>query len=186
MKDWQITYLGDNSMKLPIFKYNPDPVKLQVIKHSKTKCPVCNEEREFVYEGPFYSIEKVEGVCPWCISSGAAALKYNGFTQDPSNCEDVNNPIFLDELVRRTPGYFGWQQERWLSHCGDFCAVIAYVGWEEVKHLEHELNDEIQDYCETFNISRDEFKEELGNGYMQGYLFRCLQCEKHRIYIDLS
>jgi uncharacterized protein CbrC (UPF0167 family) len=34
----------------------------------------------------------------------------------------------LDELTRRTPGFAGWQQERWLFHCAD---AAAYVGSDE-------------------------------------------------------
>ncbi|MGY3838657.1 CbrC family protein [Bacillus atrophaeus] len=35
------------------FKYNPNPVALNVISKEKTTCPVCKQEREYVYEGPF-------------------------------------------------------------------------------------------------------------------------------------
>ena len=35
----------------------------------------------------------------------------------------------LKELVERTPGYHGWQQE---FDCGD-CAFIGYVGWNDIK-----------------------------------------------------
>ncbi|MEH6978944.1 CbrC family protein [Bacillus pseudomycoides] len=41
----------------------------------------------------------------------------------------------MKELIHRTPGYGGWQQEYWLSHCNDFCAFIGYVEWEEIAHL---------------------------------------------------
>lgn len=35
-------------------------------------------------------------------------------------------------LLHRTPGYSGYQQKVWLSHCGDFCAFTGYVGWKEI------------------------------------------------------
>lgn len=47
-------------MTLPTFKYNPDPISLNVIKKEYTTCPVCEKEREYVYHGPFYSVEDVE------------------------------------------------------------------------------------------------------------------------------
>lgn len=60
-------------MTAPTFKYNPDPVSLNVIKKEPTTCPVCEKEREYVYHGPFYSVEDVKGICPWCIKDGSAA-----------------------------------------------------------------------------------------------------------------
>ncbi|WP_308423119.1 CbrC family protein [Marinithermofilum abyssi] len=27
-------------------------------------------------------------------------------------------------MTLRTPGYRGWQQEVWLSHCGEFCSFV--------------------------------------------------------------
>ncbi|MEC1586221.1 CbrC family protein [Bacillus spizizenii] len=110
-------------MSLPTFKYNPNPVALNVISKEKTICPVCKQEHESVNEGPFLSIDDVEGICPWCISDGSAAKLYDGEFQDPSRCDQVENETFIDELIHRTPGYFRWQQEYLLSHCGDFFAT---------------------------------------------------------------
>ncbi|MCC9089256.1 MULTISPECIES: CbrC family protein [Bacillus] len=33
-------------MTLPTFKYNPDPISLNVIKKEHTTCPVCEKERD--------------------------------------------------------------------------------------------------------------------------------------------
>ncbi|WP_251652187.1 CbrC family protein [Paenibacillus glycanilyticus] len=65
-------------MELPKFKYNPEPIKLEVIRKEESVCPVCSKEREYIYIGPFYSIEDVENICPWCIADGKAAEKYDG------------------------------------------------------------------------------------------------------------
>ncbi|WP_375005036.1 CbrC family protein [Bacillus velezensis] len=107
-------------MSLPTFKYNPNPVALNVISKEKITCPVCKQECEYIYEGPFYLIDHVEGICRWCIFDGSAAKLYDGEFQDPGRCDEVEN----DELIHRTPGYFGWQQEYWLSLCSDFCAIV--------------------------------------------------------------
>jgi uncharacterized protein CbrC (UPF0167 family) len=172
-------------MTLPVFKYNPNPMLLNVIKKERTLCPVCNEEREYVYDGPFYSIEDVEGICPWCISDGSAAKKYDGQFQDDASCEEVNKEEYIDELIHRTPGYYGWQQEYWLSHCGDFCAIVQYVGWKEIEHLEEELSVDIAEICSEYNITKEEFQSWLTNeGSLQGYLFKCVHCNKHRLYVD--
>jgi uncharacterized protein CbrC (UPF0167 family) len=75
-----------NKSELPKFKYHPDPIKNKVIEKAKTRCPVCNKQREYVYTGPFYSTEDVEGICPWCIADGSAAKKYSGEFQDVACC----------------------------------------------------------------------------------------------------
>src|SRR5262245_55079291 len=101
-------------MQPPIFKYNPNAYKLEIIKKENIVCTVCNQQREYVYDGPFYSEEDVENICPWCISDGSAAKKYDGTFQDEASIEDVDNEIAIDEVLHRTPGYSAWQQEEWL------------------------------------------------------------------------
>ncbi|AOZ90705.1 hypothetical protein BK049_13765 [Bacillus xiamenensis] len=93
----------------------------------------------------------------------------------------------MDELIFRTPGYHGWQQEYWLSHCGDFCAIVQYVGWKEIEHLEEELSEDIEEICSGGNVTKENLKQWLVNGGdLQGYLFQCVHCKKHRLHIDAS
>ncbi|EGM59721.1 hypothetical protein SFJ1713_4195 [Shigella flexneri SFJ17B] len=86
-----------------------------------------------------------------CIADGSAAEKFAGSFQDDASIEGVEFEYdeedefagikntypdeMLKELVERTPGYHGWQQEFWLAHCGDFCAFIGYVGWGNAANL---------------------------------------------------
>ncbi|WKK83585.2 CbrC family protein [Marivirga arenosa] len=173
--------------ELPTFRYNPNPEKLGIIKKEKTTCPICNQKRNYVYEGPFYSVDEVEGICPWCIKDGSAAKKYDGEFQDAASCDPVDKQEYLIELTTKTPGYSGWQQERWLSHCGDFCALKAYVGWAEIKDLKEELSDDLNEIKTDYNLTQEELEKYLvNNGSMQGYLFQCLHCKKHRVTIDLD
>lgn len=170
---------------LPEFKYNPNAVKLGIIKKEKTTCPVCEQARDYVYQGPFYSVEDVEGICPWCIKDGSAANKYNGEFQDAASCDEVDRPEYIIELTKRTPGYSGWQQERWLSHCGDFCALQSYVGWAEIKDFQEELSDDLSEIRSDHGLTQGELEKYLvNNGSMQGYLFKCIHCGKHRLTID--
>lgn len=170
---------------LPTFKYNPNAVKLGIINKERTTCPVCGQHRDYVYQGPFYCIEDVEGICPWCIKDGSAAKKYNGEFQDAASCDTVDNHEYLIELTTRTPGYSGWQQERWLSHCGDFCALKDYVGWKEIKDLKEELTDDLNQIKADYSLTQEELEKYLvNNGGMQGYLFQCLHCKQHRLAID--
>ncbi|PVY36128.1 CbrC family protein [Pontibacter virosus] len=169
----------------PLFRYNPHAEKLGIIKKENTKCPVCEQEREYVYQGPFYSEDQVEGICPWCIKDGSAAKKYDGEFQDAASCEDVEKEEYLVELTTRTPGYSGWQQERWLSHCGDFCALKGYVGWQEIKPLKEELAKDLDVIKSDYDLTQEQLEEHLvNNGSMQGYLFECLHCGKHRLTVD--
>ena len=170
---------------IPVFKYNKNPLenKIMVMRHAI--CPVCNKETKYVYEGPFYSNEDVENICPWCIADGSASAIYHGEFQDPCSCESVDNPAYLDELTHKNPGYVGWQQEVWLSHCGDFCTFIAYVGWKEISHLADELKEDLDNIKKDYHLIQSELERYLtNNGSLQGYLFQCLTCRKHRLAID--
>lgn len=173
--------------ELPEFKYNPNAEKLEIIKKEKSTCPVCEQLRDYVYKGPFFSRHNVEGICPWCIKDGSAAKKYAGEFQDSASCDTVEQSEYLIELTTKTPGYSGWQQERWLSHCGDFCALIDYVGWTDIKNYKEELTEDLNQIKLDHNITQDEIETRLANGSsMQGYLFQCLHCKKRRLAIDLN
>ena len=171
---------------LPTFKYHPDPIGTGAFKKGEPQaCDCCGKETEIWYEGPFYSEEDIECLCPECIASGAAAEKFDGQFQDEYSLEKKLDNDKTDELIHRTPGYLGWQQEFWLAHCDDYCAFVGYVGWKEI--VEMGLEKEIE---ETYDKSLiyyelEEVKKYLQNeGSMQGYLFKCLHCGKHFIYID--
>jgi len=167
--------------QFPIFKYHTDPVKTGVIVNNETVCPVCNGNTSYTYQGPFYSVDEVEDICPWCISDGSAARKFNGEFQDSASVDEGYTEEQLDELVHRTPGYCGWQQEYWLRHCHDFCAFIGYVGWNEIEHIVDELSDDILNQ----GYAIEEMKTNLRiNGSVQGYLFKCISCGVHKLYID--
>jgi uncharacterized protein len=170
---------------LPSFRYNPDAVSSGIIKKETTHCPICEQERDYVYEGPFFSEEEVEGICPWCIHDGSAAAKYEGEFQDSASCEAVDKEEYLIELTTRTPGYSGYQQEQWLSHCGDFCAFKGAVGWKEIAHLAEELEDDIETILSDYDLSKKELQQSLQKeGSIQGYLFQCLRCGQHRLCAD--
>lgn len=152
-----------------------------------THCPVCEQNREYCYKGSIYCIDEVEGICPWCIQSGEAAKKYDGIFQDPDSCEPVDDERCTIELTQRTPGYCGWQQEQWLSHCGDHCAFVGCVGWAEIKHLQDELEDDIEKLRKKMSLSRENYETSLLKiGHHRGYLFQCIHCGKHRLTDDIN
>lgn len=167
--------------ELPVFKYHPKPIESGNFIERKTICPVCNDQTDYVYVGPFFSIDEVEDICPWCIKNGEAAKKYDGEFQDFASCEEISTKEQLDELTHRTPGYSGWQQEYWLNHCDDFCAFLGNVGWNEISYIARDLSNDF----DRHGYTEDEIKQYLRKeGNLQGYLFQCLTCKKHRIHID--
>ena len=172
------------SMKnnIPVFKYHPDPFATGVFTELEepAACPCCGEETSVVYEGPFYCVDEVENLCPQCIASGAAAETYDGEFQDSESTDEVDSLDKLDELVHRTPGYCGWQQEYWRGHCGDFCAFLGYAGYAELVELGilEEVLEDVDDWC------RESIQHLSKDGSMVGYLFRCLHCGKHLLHVD--
>lgn len=119
-----------NNRKLPVFKYHPDPLGTGAFSADKTvKCDCCQQATDIYYESPFYSVADIDALCPWCIADGSASRKFEGEFQDSASVEGIDceydddgefshtiNPYpdeMLDELVKRTPGYRGWQQEVW-------------------------------------------------------------------------
>ncbi|MDR1451030.1 MAG: CbrC family protein [Helicobacteraceae bacterium] len=169
---------------LPKFKYHPNPIGTGAFKTDKTvKCDCCGQTTNVYYTEPFYSVDDIECLCPFCIANGKAAEKFDGEFQDSASIEEISpnpnepntlniNKEALEEVTKRTPGYIGWQQEVWLAHCGDLCAFIGYVGWNEIQD---KLNDfvDIESDIEDYNsMSIDDLSKYLVNeGSLQGYLF---------------
>lgn len=172
---------------IPTFKYHPNPIETEAfIKGEPKECNCCGKMSEIWYRSPFYTAEKnINCICPECISNGAAAEKYNGEFQDSCNVDEISDPQKLDELIHRTPGYHGWQQEYWPAHCDDYCAFIGYVGWPELEELG--IDTEIEEsYGKDINGWDIELLKTnlINGGSMQGYLFKCLHCGKYRLHID--
>jgi len=176
----KLTELG-----IPTFKYHPNPLATKAFEESKEGlvCDCCGEVTHIYYQTPFYSIDDVECLCPTCIANGNAATKFNGSFQDDLSIEEgVDDLDKIDELIHHTPGYCGWQQEYWRVHCGDFCAYLGYVGASELKALgimEEVLDDPIWD-----DEQKQMIKESVNGGHLQCYLFKCLHCGKHLVWMD--
>lgn len=171
---------------IPQFKYHPEPLKTGAFQQGEPHtCDCCGKETDIWYEGPFYSAEDVEYLCPDCIASGAAAEQFDGAFQDCESVDEVSDPDKLTELICRTPGYHGWQQEYWRAHCDDYCAFVGYVGWQDL--VDMGIDKEIEeDYDQALlGFALADVKEcMVDGGSMQGYLFRCLHCGRHLLWVD--
>ena len=173
---------------LPFFRYHPNPVETGAFKESAdgVVCDCCGKTTHiFYYKGPFFSEKDMDYLCPSCIASGEAARKFDGEFQDEYSLDDgVDDPEKLDELIHRTPGYSGWQQEYWRAHCGDYCAFLGYVGAKELRALgvlEDVLDDPMWD-----EEQKEMILQSVNGGHLQCYLFQCLHCGKHLVWMDFD
>ena len=92
-----------------------------------------------------------------------------------------------EEAGRAHPPYarlLGWQQEYWRAHCGDYCAFLGYVGAKELRALgvlEEVLDDPMWD-----DEQKEMIQESVNGGHLQCYLFQCLHCGKHLVWMDFD
>ena len=175
-------------MNLPLFKYSPNAYKLDIFVEEEGTCSICDEKRNLKYNGSFYSIEEPDYICPWCIANGKAAEKYDGEFNDycgieGSSAESASTipKELLLEVSTKTPSYFSWQQEEWMSHCNEPCAFIGYADTKTIEPLMSELNEDI----EKNGYGAEFIKEHLSkDGHLVGYLFQCVNCGQHRLHVD--
>jgi len=126
-------------MKLPIFKYHPDPLATGAVKRSDVVCECCGQARGFVYTSHLYCAEEVEAICPWCIADGSAAEKFRGmFCDDSPLIEAGLSEDIIDEVCHRTPCFNSWQQQVWLSCCNDACEFHGDVPAAELVGMDNE------------------------------------------------
>lgn len=168
---------------LPTFRYHPDPLGTGAFKEGEPKtCPSCGEAHTIYYVLRPYCVEELSHICPTCISTGRAAQKFEAeFIQD-ADWQGVMDKEKDQVLFCQTPGYSSWQGEHWLSCCRDYCAYLGTVGTRELEEMgiaeqvlaEYESRNEFQDVAEYL----------VKDGSMCGYLFRCLHCEQHHLWVD--
>jgi uncharacterized protein CbrC (UPF0167 family) len=179
---------------LPTFRYHPDPIATGSVEKSKTPCVACGKARGYVYAGPVYAVEEYEKeICPWCIADGSAHARLD--------CEFVGRDgvgghgtwcavpdAVADEVAYRTPGFTGWQQERWFTHCGDAASFLGRMGHRDVVSLGPAAVEAIR-----VDLGWDEGRQ--WQKYLRSldrddqptaYLFRCLRCGALGGYSDFT
>ena len=72
----------------------------------------------------------------------------------------------------------------WRAHCGDYCAYLGPVGSRELRALgvmEDVLEDPMWD-----EEQKEMIRESVNGGHLQCYLFQCLHCGKHLLWMDFD
>ncbi|GAA3069926.1 CbrC family protein [Streptomyces glomeratus] len=164
--------------ELPSFPYHPDPLATGSVVAADTECLCCGLRRGYVYVGPVYAVADVRAeLCPWCIADGSAAERFGAqFTEVTGEA-----PKSVVRTVERcTPGFSGWQQERWLTHCGDAAEYLGRAGAKELADHPEAAQSLRETLGETFFASLD------ADGQPTAYLFRCRSCAQHVAYADFT
>jgi len=171
-------------MALPTFKYHPDPLATGSVVKSDDECICCGQARGYLYAGPVFAIEEYdECICPWCISDGSAHAKLEASFTDEDGVggggawDEVPDAV-VEEVAFRTPGFSGWQQEKWWTHCSDAAEYIGRVGQKELKALGPQAIAAIQDSTGLADGPEwDKFFAALSkDGSPTAYVFRCTKC----------
>ena len=146
---------------LPHFIYHPDPLATGAFVEGEAKvCPSCGKESNIYYDLIPYCIDNIKNLCPFCISNGLAAEKFDAeFVQDAE-----------------------WQGEYWLSCCQDYCAYLGTVGTRELKAMG--IAEQVLEDYEARGEYQDIEEYLVKDGSLCGYLFRCLHCEKYQLWVD--
>ncbi len=143
-----------------------------------------------MYVGPVYAVDELHGtVCPWCIADGSVHEMFDAECTDSDGIGGGIWPVasadVIAEVAFRTPGFSGWQQERWAVCCGDAAAYLGTAGQEEIVTR---FPDAIPDLRRESEMSGSDweswFAEMDASGSPVAYIFRCLHCGRHTGYSD--
>ena len=175
---------------LPAFRYHPDPVATGSVVPSDAVCECCEQARGVVYTGPVYGPGDVASLCPWCIASGEAHERFDATFNDGTDLHDVPHQVRA-EIEERTPGFTGWQQERWLSHHGDACAFLGPAGHSELEayasaDLVRSLQDDLGWPDDAFADYYGDLGTDGATSTATAYVFRCLHCGTLLGYSDFA
>jgi uncharacterized protein CbrC (UPF0167 family) len=176
---------------LPTFRYHPDPVATTSIVASPKACRRCGQQRGYIYAGPVYAdAELDEALCPWCIADGSAAREFDAEFTDPDGVGnygtwDSVSPEIVEEVSRRTPGFTGWQQERWWTHCADAAMFLGRAGRRELEERWREVVPALMAEAGLEGASWREYAAQLdADGSPTAYVFQCRLCGQLGGYSD--
>ena len=181
------------SEQLPSFRYHQDPVATGSVATSDKQCACCERVRGYIYTGPVYSNDvHEEDICPWCIADGSAHEKLDAEFLDAAGVGgygdwEVVPDLVCDQVAQRTPGFIGWQQEKWFTCCGDAGCFTGRAGYKELLAQGAAAIEAIRVESQLEGKEWEEYFKALDTeAEPTAYLFRCLHCGKVGGYSDFS
>lgn len=178
-------------MRLPEFRYHPDPIATGSVVPSGVKCVCCGQARGYIYAGPVYAVEELDqSICPRCVANGKAHAQFDAEFTDAAGVGDYRFPKTLPESVVeevsfRTPGFCGWQQERWLACCNDAAQFLGRAGHRELQSEWSQAIPSVQADCGLEGAEWAQFFHHLSrDGSPTAYVFQCLHCRAYLAYQD--
>jgi uncharacterized protein len=178
-------------VELPTFRYHPDPVDTGSIELVAVLCAACGENRPAAYTGPVYAEEELDGqLCPWCIADGSAHEKFDAEFTDAASVGLGWEPVpkqVIEEVAFRTPGFSGWQQERWYTHCAD---AAVFLGQADGNDLSGKWAAAVPAMRADLALSDADWVHLLEHlakgrtGSPTAYVFECLHCGQLGGYWD--
>lgn len=176
---------------LPLFRYHPEPLATGSIIPSPIVCRRCGLSRGYIYVGPvFAQADLGDAICPWCIADGSAAREFGAEFTDPAGVGDYGSweavpTAVVNEISQRTPGFSGWQQERWWTHCGDAAAFLGRAGRRQI---ETKWPDAVPALMREAGMEGETWNEYFAaldaEGSPTAYIFRCRLCGQLGGYSD--
>jgi hypothetical protein len=178
---------------LPAFRYHPEPIATGSVAPSDRVCRCCGSARGFIYTGPTYAETDLDnGLCPWCIADGGAHQKFSAAFTDLDSIGNTDlwppvAPAVAEAVAFRTPGFQGWQQERWFTCCGDAGAFLGPKGRLELEDAGEQALTAIREEIGYEGAAWEEYLDALNRDFgPTAYLFRCLHCGRLGGYSDFT
>jgi uncharacterized protein CbrC (UPF0167 family) len=176
---------------LPKFDYHPDPLATGSVVPSDLECECCEVARGYTYAGPLYAEAELEAICPWCIADGRAHAELGASFTDEEGIGGYGEweavpPAVIAAVAYRTPGFSGWQQEQWWTHCGDAAEFLGRMGLHELEALGAGAVAAIRESAGLHEADHlDAFMAALEkDASPSAYIFRCRKCGKFGGYSD--
>ena len=178
---------------LPTFRYHPNPLETGCIVLSPAICRRCKSPRGYIYTGPVFAEEELEeAFCPWCIADGSAAAAFDaeftdrGAVGNYGTWEPVPEAV-SEEIALRTPGFSGWQQELWWTHCGDGAAYLGRAGRAELETQWARAIPVLKTEARQTDQSWPRYLKMLdAEGSPTAYIFQCRHCGALGGYSDFD
>ncbi len=177
--------------ELPTFKYHPDPIATRVFEPLNQVCNCCEELSKYVYTPSIYTTHNIDFLCPWCIKSGKAYEKFEAnftpyltttFDSEYAPYTSVPDDVAF-EILHKTPGFLGSNDEFWWVHCNDGAEFLGYLGDISPSLFSDENSkDFVTEMRERFEINDEEWNWLINTPddmhSLRFYIFRCLHCGK--------